>query len=61
MSVLLKMKPSIKLGLGIVALLLGVLALYLLWNYNTGFLGGLFAGLLIALGLRLIIAYKKQE
>jgi hypothetical protein len=58
MDFLLKIKPKYPLLLGLVSAVLGLLALYINLNFETGFLGGFFTGLIIALAFWLIVTHK---
>jgi hypothetical protein len=61
MSFLLKIKPKYRLQIGLMFLILAAFSFYLIWNYDTGFIGGFLAGIFIGIGLGLIITHKKQE
>ena len=58
MDFLLKIKPKYRLLLGLVSAVLGLLALYINLNFETGFLGGFITGLIIALAFWLIVTHK---
>ncbi|MEP5256458.1 MULTISPECIES: hypothetical protein [Winogradskyella] len=60
MNYFLKLKPRIRLQLGIVVTVLSAIAFYYIWNNDTGFLGGFIAGALLGIGFGLIVTYKKK-
>lgn len=47
--------------LGAAITFLALLSLYIIWNYDTGFLGGFISGILLGIGIGLLVTYKKQE
>ena len=59
MNFLLKINHKTRLKLTVLLSMLSVVGLYILWNYETGFLGGFITGITIALTLVLVSSLKK--
>ena len=61
MSFLLQIKPRTRLTLGIIFSVLALVMFYIVWTYDTGFIGGFMTGLLTAGGIGLVVTYKKTN
>jgi hypothetical protein len=61
MSFLLQIKPKTRLVLGIVFSVLALVMFYIVWTKDTGFIGGLMAGLLTGAGIGVVATYKKTN
>ncbi|WP_054850824.1 hypothetical protein [Olleya sp. ITB9] len=60
MSFILKIPSKTRLILGLSLTVLGILSLFILDNYDTGFLGGFLSGILVGTGVGLVITYKQK-
>ncbi|WP_289046208.1 hypothetical protein [uncultured Olleya sp.] len=61
MSFILKIPSKTRLILGLSLTVLGILSLFILDNYDTGFLGGFLSGILLGTGIGLVITCKQKS
>lgn len=60
MSFILNIPSKTRLLIGLGLILIGLLSLFILDNYDTGFLGGFLSGIILGAGIGLVITRNKK-